>query len=355
MTVGKGNDIVLHISVVGIRSRITVRVGNGDLLIVAVVGCYDRLAVSIDRFEQVAVLVIFIRSDLVICICLGNNLTNRIVGISCGMVQGVGLRFEQTALIRIDDGILAADFLGGRHTVCIVGIDRYGTANIGVLSHLITAVIHEGFFGNDAVNCGITNSCYVTLCIVGEVGRITVSVGYLCRLVKAVVDLDYRITLRIGLLYNIVSVIILVGLNVSVFVGMLDQQTIAIVYTAAGLAVSVGSNSGITLTAFAGIIAVIEVRGVIQSILLSQHSTVIVIGVLEVTDTLGVRAGNNSLVLIILISERVAVYVLDGSEQIARVGENGFTLCVIVYANYLAGGILFQVHFLAGYAVSDSD
>ena len=67
---------------------------------------------------------------------------------------------------------------------------------------------------------------------------------------------------------------------------MLDQQTVAIVYAAAGLAVSVGGNSGISLATFASIVAVIEVRSVIQRILLSKNTTVIVIGVLKVTDTL---------------------------------------------------------------------
>ena len=91
MTVGKGDDVVLHISVVGIGSRVAICVGYGDLLIVAVVGHYDRLAVSVDSFEQVAALVVFVLGDLVIGICLGNNLTDRVVCISCGMIQGVGL------------------------------------------------------------------------------------------------------------------------------------------------------------------------------------------------------------------------------------------------------------------------
>ena len=155
-----------------------------------------------------------------------------------------------------------------------------------MLCHLIAGVVYKGFFGDNTVDCRITDSGYVTLCIVGKVGRITVSVSHLSRLVKAVVGLDYRITLRIGLLDNVVAVIILVGLNVSVFVRMLDQQTVAIVYAAAGLAVSVGGNSGISLATFASIVAVIEVRSVIQRILLSKNTTVIVIGVLKVTDTL---------------------------------------------------------------------
>ena len=54
MTVGKGDDVVLHISVVGIRRCIAVGIGYSGLLVVAVVGRYDSLSVSIDYFEQVA-------------------------------------------------------------------------------------------------------------------------------------------------------------------------------------------------------------------------------------------------------------------------------------------------------------
>ena len=224
-----------------------------------------------------------------------------------------------------------------------------------MLCHLIAGVVYKGFFGDNTVDCRITDSGYVTLCIVGKVGRITVSVSHLSRLVKAVVGLDYRITLRIGLLDNVVAVIILVGLNVSVFVRMLDQQTVAIVYAAAGLAVSVGGNSGISLATFASIVAVIEVRSVIQRILLSKNTTVIVIGVLKVTDTLGVRAGNNSLIIIILISERIAVHILDRSEKVIRIGENCYSFCIIIHTNYLTGGILLKIHLFAGYTVSDSN
>ena len=91
MTVGKGDDVVLHISVVGIGSRVVVCIGNGDLLIVAIVGRYDSLSVSIGHFEKVAALVVLVLGDLVIRICLGNDLTDHVVCISCGMIQGIGL------------------------------------------------------------------------------------------------------------------------------------------------------------------------------------------------------------------------------------------------------------------------
>ncbi|CDC64041.1 unknown [Clostridium sp. CAG:448] len=87
MTVGKGDDVVLHISVVGIQSRITVRIGYSSLLIVAIIGGYDRFAVSIGHFEKIAALVVLVLGDLVIRIRLGNDLTDRIVCIACCMVQ----------------------------------------------------------------------------------------------------------------------------------------------------------------------------------------------------------------------------------------------------------------------------
>ena len=93
----------------------------------------------------------------------------------------------------------------------------------------------------------------------------------------------------------------------------------------------------------------------IQCILLRQHATVIIVCVFKIADAFGVCAGNNSLIRIIFVCERITVYVLDGSKQIITVGENRFSPRIIIYAYNLAGRILFEIHFLSGHTVGNGN
>ena len=259
-------------------------------MIVTVIGRDNGFAVRVNGAEQISTVVVGVLGHLAFGIGPRDDLSQCIVCVACGIALGIGLRFQQAVFIAVYYRIFGADLFGCGHAVCIVGVSRYRAAEIGVLCYLIAVVVNkgffgEGFFGRKCVNCRITDLRDITLGIIGEIGRVAVFVGYLRRLIKAVIGLDHLVAIGIGLFDNVVIDIVLVCLGVTVFVGVLDQKPLAVILAVALLSVTVGCNTFITLIMKQGL------HGAGNCILLLDYMAEGIVGVYKATSALGITTG----------------------------------------------------------------
>jgi hypothetical protein len=84
----------------------------------------------------------------------------------------------------------------------------------------VIGVVHKAFFCNDIIHGRVPDIDNVTVIVIGDDRLVTVLIGYLGGLVKAIVYLYYGVAFAVSFLGYVVTAVIFIGFGYAVFVGI---------------------------------------------------------------------------------------------------------------------------------------